>query len=545
MKTPNRISIFLGFVLFLLLLFSCRGRNDEQTLQEAASLSDTLPEKTLKLLETIITPEELKKASYMKYITLYIQAKAQLHRDIINDTLIFQAQDYFTKQGGLEYAGLSNYFAGRVYFEQAIYDQSLKSYLQSLYWSGKSDNKKLSGKNYNNIGDLYATQDMMDSALVNYRRALKSYNESKDFIYNTSTLRNIGSLYLDNNQMDSAEYYFKEGLQLSQKTSDKQNRAVFLQGLGILERYKKGFKKSSLYFHKALDYYNLPTDSLRVYLSLALLYKETAQTDSMQYYAGLLEAKVSHIKYPPTLIGAYEVLSDYNKQVDNYQIAMRYQELKDDLKLKLQDAGNKHKLEKAILHFNTLVLNKELEKRKIITFSCGVLILFLILLLIVGQRLNRNKMKLLKTENDLLNQRSVNLGMILNRYDKMIEYLGHLDHKIGWEKLGEKNVAPDWLKGTIKNTLRDLKSDTDSEFTEWAKMELLKSHPRGNNALLSLSSEDIRIFYFIVLGYSSKEISLIEDISDDEDEFALRVCMIRNKLIAAGIDGKTIMLQYS
>lgn len=321
-----------NFLLLSILLYSCQENNHSSALLiQAQKLAENNPIEALVLLDSIST-QEMDKDSYMQYIVTRVQAKYKNNQSIAEDTLIFDARNFFETKGNPAQSALAHFYSGGVYYQKNKIGESLKSYMKADYYANLSKDTILSARSLNNIGYLYYEQDVMDSAIFHYRLALDSYNKVK----NTDslimqTIHSIGTAFYSNYDLDSSYFYLHKGLDLAKLEDNQKYQSIFTKNLGIIDRVRGNYKEATTRLHSSLGRTSFPVDSLRIYFNLAKLYNSTEQLDSARFYTDLLKNRLSEISDKEIIKGTYNSLLEYNKQIGNYIDALRYAEL--ELKL--------------------------------------------------------------------------------------------------------------------------------------------------------------------------------------------------------------------
>lgn len=320
------------FILLSILFYSCQ-KNDHSPalLIQAQKLVENNPKEALVLLDSIST-QEMDKDTYMQYIVTRVQAKYKNNQSIAEDTLIFDARNFFDKKGNPAQSALAHFYSGGVYYQKHRIGESLKSYMKAEYYANLSKDTILSARSQNNIGHLYYEQDVMDSAIFHYKLALNYYDKVKDsHTLKIQTIYSMGSAFYQNYDLDSAYHFYNKGLELSNKVGDEKYEGIFTNHLGVVDRVKGDYGQATAKLHLSLNQTTSSVDSLRIYLNLAKLYNSTEQLDSARFYTDLLKNRLSEISDKEIIKGTYNSLLEYNKQIGNYIDALRYAEL--ELKL--------------------------------------------------------------------------------------------------------------------------------------------------------------------------------------------------------------------
>lgn len=366
----NNLFFKISYLLLCsVVLLSCKENNSSATLLvQAQKVADNNPSEALSLLDSI-NVEELNKDDYMQYIVTRVQAKFKNSQSIANDTLIFEARDYFDTKENPAQSALAHFYSGNVYYQKNIKGKALKSYIEADAYANLSKDTILKARSQNNIGHLYYEQDVMDSAIFHYRLALDCYDKVKNADQlKMQTIYSMGSAFYTNYDLDSAYYFYDKGLRLANELGDKKYQGIFTNHLGVVDRVKGNNEDAQIKLHSSLGQTTSCVDSLRIYLNLSKLYNTTQQVDSARFYTELLKNRLSEITDKRILKSTYGSLLDHNKQLGNYIDALRYAELElevgEDIKaesqlLELLDADKKYALEqkdKQIDYFHSQVI---------------------------------------------------------------------------------------------------------------------------------------------------------------------------------------------
>lgn len=388
-----KLALTLKYLLYLLLIitsFSCEKDDSQKKLLEKAqdSLIIGKPDMALNLLSSIQHPERMDKDSYMQYIVTHVGAKYETKADIINDTLIFEAQRYFIEKGNPEESALANYYAAQVYDESGNHPKALESYLLTFYEANKSQNHLLAAKSLNNIGYIYFEKDIFDSAVINYQKALNHYDKVENIDKNKlRVLINLGRTYEADNKLDSAYLYFQEGLSLAKKTESKLEESQLYQNLGAV-CYGKGENEQALeYFQSALNIgITNKTQIQKIHLTLLNIYNKKQDPKSAKEYADLVIASLPEVTYIYTLKEMYAALAEYYKQLGDYKQALNYSELERSTKDQIEKEANAPALLQADKNFH--LAQKEREAAQLRThlylyLSIVAIVIFIVLLFLL------------------------------------------------------------------------------------------------------------------------------------------------------------------
>lgn len=326
----KRIILHILLIAFLGLLSSCVKENvSADLLKQAQSIIESNPSNALILIDSIHNPEDMGTDNYMQYIVVRTQAKYKVKQNMINEKLIFDAQEYFQNSKNVEMAALANYYAGCVYRDNKIVDRSLESFLQADYYASKAKNNKLLGKIFENIGTLYLNQNVIDSALINYKKADAYYYKVNDTLSIIRTINQIGLSFEAKNELDSAYYYFDRVLNMADKLNNDNFKSKATQNLALV-CYKLGqYQKSINYYVSASEIPTINDENRRqINLHLLNIYNKTGDLNSAKKYVEKIKTDLSKVSYLHTVKEMYEALSNYYKLTGDYKQALFFNDLK-------------------------------------------------------------------------------------------------------------------------------------------------------------------------------------------------------------------------
>lgn len=363
MRVTSNIIILLFITVTI--LFSCKDTNHSLGfLDRAQGIIESNPKQALIILDSIDNPRSMDTDSYMQYILAYVGAKHEMKADVGTDTLIFDAQNYFTEKGDYKNLALANYYAGCVYYAHNNLPESLESFMQAVYVASKLKENFLAGKSLNNIGYIYYAQDLFDSAAINYHKALFYYNKLKNVDQNKMRVfTNIGLAYEADNGLDSAYIYIQKGLNLAKDGGHKLQEIQIYQNLGVtcfgMGRYDKAIE----YFQSALDM-NLGKESetRQIYLYLLKIYNKKQDLNFAKQYADLVITNLPEVTYNYTTKEMYAALADYYQQSGEYKKSLEYRNLEKATKEEIEKEADGAALLAADKNFHLSQKDKEVKQ---------------------------------------------------------------------------------------------------------------------------------------------------------------------------------------
>lgn len=360
-------SNFILLLIITIALFSCKENNHStELLNKAQAVLETNPDQALIFLDSIENPNNLEKEAYMRYIVTYIGAKKEMGADIKVDTLIFEAQNYFSKKGDFSNLALASYYGGWVYYENNKLPKSLEAFMHGAYAADKSNNNLLAGRSFNNIGYIYLEQEILDSAIVNYKKALSYYNRVENIDQRKlKTLTNIGRSYEACNKFDSAYFYFNKALDKSIEINNEEYQSFSLQNLGTVCYGLKDYDKAIGYLESALAM-NITNEVESRKMHLVLLKSNNKKQDSKsaKKYADLVTASLPEVNYIHTIKEIYAALADYYQQIGDYKQALHYRDLEKEVTQQIKDETDVAALLGADKNFHLTLKRQQIDQFK-------------------------------------------------------------------------------------------------------------------------------------------------------------------------------------
>jgi len=234
-------------------------------------------------------------------------------------------------------------------------------------------------------------------------------------------LAEIGETYLEMNKPDSAMFYVQEAIEQNLVFHNaKWNWPIYL--LGRI-RHMQGKYSLALETYRsaiALAIQNeFPKDTLDIYNTIALLYKETGKLDSAIYYVKQITNNWNHIWPVEILLLANSTLAEVYKLKGITDSTLKYAELRDILKDSIFSQEKQKEIQSITfneqLHQQELTSGQQQNASKMKMYSLLAIIGVILLISFFVYRNNRHKQKAERSEKELqvaeLNQRATELEM--------------------------------------------------------------------------------------------------------------------------------------
>lgn len=323
-----KTKMLFTYIVFAAFLFiACNPQAQAPTLlNEAQKLIDNQPDSALKLIDSIFYPEKsLEKRQYMEYIVTRVQARYKTYRDISDDTLIFEARDYFAQRKKEEKeTALAYFYSGAVFREQKSYKQAMKEFKNACLVATERDDTDMLGLVHYNMGDLLAEQDLYAQALNQYKLAEQFYAELPEKQAQCNSA--MGQMYMLSGNQNSALVAFEHGLDLAKNAEDNNLQSLLLQNISVFYTDVKQYEKAEEYLRKSFKLNSDTTENSRYYLNFAKIFSNTNQQDSALFYVDKLTKSLKNSTDIYFKASAYYFLSNWEKDRGNFDKAFFYKD---------------------------------------------------------------------------------------------------------------------------------------------------------------------------------------------------------------------------
>jgi len=296
------------FCAGLFLFMACTIADKENPyLQMATGIVDDHPQEALQLLDSIASPLSLDKKNYMGYIVTLTQARYMDYQDITDDVQILVAQRYFVDKDNLEMAARASYYSAAYWYDKGDEDKALACQLLANDYARQAGNHLFQAKSAHWLGNMYYDREKLDSAKIYFRQAQELYpDRASNEMYQLEIKYMLGATYLELEQLDEALESLDEGIETAQRLNEQLYVAQFIHLKGYVLLEKREYQQAKTYFDQALTKEPEAEDSLRIYLSYAVLYKYTNRPDSTKYYLDLVKKRMDEISYSRIREWAFE-----------------------------------------------------------------------------------------------------------------------------------------------------------------------------------------------------------------------------------------------
>nr|WP_319399725.1 tetratricopeptide repeat-containing sensor histidine kinase [uncultured Carboxylicivirga sp.] len=282
-----------------------------------------------------------------------------------------------------------------------------KSYSNIIDYLDQTSNKKLKIFAFFNYANLLSERKKYDLAQKYFFECLQYAEESADKGFKANIYNNIGVIYLRTHQdYNKAKYYINRALQIRYKTEDTLNIILAQQNLFRIAITTENINEASVIYEEI--------NRLSDLYSIDLKDKVNYSYNKISYYALIKNSGKLRKE-----LGIYGSLKD---SLSNIAFSDKLVEMQKSFEIKERDKNI------ALLQKEDELKEARLNNQFIVIVSISVVVLVLIVL---GYFINRQRIKLKKSECDLKKQQdriqamNDNLDLSNQAKDRILSIIGH------------------------------------------------------------------------------------------------------------------------
>lgn len=493
-------------------LWACNDSQQTGLLLRAERMLESSPDSSMMLLKGM-APEQLDRAHYASYALLYTEALDKSGKQIISDSLLNIALEYYGKKGNSVALAKCYYYLGCYHWELEEWSKAIDSYVYAESIALDFSAYNLLGLIYGRLGRLYTKQLNIEKALDMYSRSVDCYDKAGNQKNKARALGNKGRTFLYTQQYDSAVCYLKHAEELHREHRDTSvlNVCLNLQGYiwlksGNIEQAKKviGLNNAS-----------------RQYALLGEVFLAEKQLDSAEFYLYRALASVNNERQK---IGLYQRLSEVARMKGDKENVIDYLLRRCAVTDSVYQGFVKNSVEKWRTNSRYERAQKEAIASRLKAVSSqrllGIVSAVFLIVVSVYQFLHSRKRKKLYEYRFLIQQLQISEANLQNLLEWQLEEKSeHL--RIFFERRVEI------LKNLINLDLFDVKKlreklpDIGLSPEDWQLLkEGLNVSMNGvveciENAYPGLTEDDRRYCYLYYAGFSTQEIAVLLNIHLD------------------------------
>lgn len=235
----NKRTLLSLCALIGIALVACRPSPPQ--LDAAERVVGEHPDSTLRLLAEIESPSALAARDYARYALISTKARYNLNYNLIADTLLDLAVNYYKKHPqDSARAYEAYYYAGQIARMRKEPEKAMTNFLEAKNRLAASRDLNMHYVIETWIGVLSGEQGLYQRKIMQARTALKYADSLGDDNYRSISLGDMAHGFLGLMQYDSVTYYAREGLRFAEQSGIAGNIAQKLALLSeVLIRQKK------------------------------------------------------------------------------------------------------------------------------------------------------------------------------------------------------------------------------------------------------------------------------------------------------------------
>lgn len=493
-------------------LWACNDSQQTGLLLRAERMLESSPDSSMMLLKGMAL-EQLDRAHYASYALLYTEALDKSGKQIISDSLLNIALEYYGKKGNSVALAKCYYYLGCYHWELEEWSKAIDSYVYAESIALDFSAYNLLGLIYGRLGRLYTQQFNIEKALDMYSRSVGCYDKIGNQKNKAWALGNKGRTFLYTQQYDSAVCYLKfaEEFYRKQKDSSALNVCLNLQGYiwlksGNIEQAKKVISLNNTSGQYAL---------------LGEVFLAEKQLDSAEYY---LQQSLVSLGDKRQAVGLYQRLAEVARMKGDKEKIINYLLRRCALTDSVYQGFVKNSVEKWRTNSRYERAQKEAIASRLKAVSSqrllGIVSAVFLIVVSVYQFLHSRKRKKLYEYRFLIQQLQISEANLQNLLERQLEEKSeHL--RIFFERRVEI------LKNLINLDLFDVKKlreklpDIGLLPEDWQLLkEGLNISINGvveciENDYPGLTEDDRRYCYLYYAGFSTQEIAVLLNIHLD------------------------------
>lgn len=447
-------------------MVSCARRDEAlRLLEKAQSLIESAPDSALLYLDSIFLPEKfLSKENYMEYLVTNVQAKYKNFKDIKDDTLIFEAKDYFIgKAHDPKLIAQSYLYSGCVYDERQDYGKALNEYNYAFSTAELSHDSILMYLSTSYIANIYDKQNYFDKALEKHLQSINYIKEGDKELLATS-YANIAKGYLISLNNDNSIYYIDKALDIVTDSDNKKLLSSVYQFAHVIYRECNRIEEAKDFLRLSIEANGDSLATSLYNLNLAELYLETGEQDSTKKYTHKLINEIDNINDMAFLASSYGFLSDYYSSLNMNDSALYYQDRltrtidkirEDNMQQNIYEIEKKYNYE----HLSNNYHKKLNRQFKMIIVMLLILIILVTIISMLIVRKKKGEIALMKKNEQLV----IEMNSLKSEYNILEELNNDIKSSVG-------NILKQRSKLIVKvDNIEKKHNDTDKDIVNELK----------------------------------------------------------------------------
>ena len=515
-----------------------------------------IPDSVLKIKDSLLHKFSISKNDSVKVDELYLLSYNIYIHDFQKGMKYVDQSIQLADRINYDYGKVwGHYLKGIILYYYSNYNESQKEFFLSLELNKTLESDEIFASCYNYLGIIYGEINEIEKSELYYKKSLHYYEKSKDTSGIAHINNNIGYLLLNENQYDEATNYLEKAVRLYKDSAFIANTYLNLIKIDLKKKaYEKAYDKLSLVqpFSDSID------DFLTVaefYYLFGSFYEETKDSElAKQYYNKCINiSKEKHILNYLKL--SNKALSDIYYKQENYKKSFEfytnYSQIKDSI-ITIQNKKQINQLELTYTYNKKLAQLEQQQQKNRMKYAIVALSFFIFFLILAGAYyLQRKRIKSnIKTHLEIRQNLKNKLQNSSLEQNKLRDKLQTKEKELDFKHNQLVNSAIEIIKNhehlksisaQIKKIVSKLKKEEDVELIKeldaFVKQTINLEKSRKDfyiqtrqlhktflfdleSKFPKLSSKDKELALMLKLGYSSKEISILSNISPSSVDMA-------------------------
>lgn len=288
----------------------------------------------LRSIDSALTVIDTTKDVYLKigllgkisYAYQYVDFNKSL---MFADSVIKLSKEHDFKFGlakGYNFLGLAYQTAGRL-------DLALKNFLKSLYINKTQGILKESAKNLNNIASVLITIGDYEGAKKYITEAYEISKKFKNLNSLAISLSLMSDYYVAIKDFDKGINHLKEARIINRNNSSIFDDGFYYTKIGELYTAKGVLDSAEIAFNKVLNYSDAEPDQvIKALIGLSTIKLQQNRINESESFLSKALPIAKSANAQIELIAVYNALVNFNIKKENYKQALRYMQIKDELK---------------------------------------------------------------------------------------------------------------------------------------------------------------------------------------------------------------------
>lgn len=508
-----------------------------------------IPDSVIKIEDSLLHKFSISKNNSIKVDELYLLSSNIYIHDFQRGMKYIDQSIQLADRINYDYGKVwGHYLKGIILYYYSNYNESQKEFFLSLELNKTLKSDEIFGSCFNYLGMIYGEIKELEKAELYYKKSLHYYEKSKDTSGIAHINNNIGYLLLNEGEYDEATKYLEKAVRFYKDSAFIANTYLNLIKIDLKKKaYEKAYDKLSLVqpFSDSID------DFLTVaefYYLFGSFYEETKDFDpAKHYYNKCIDISkekniLNYLKLSlKALSNIYYKQENYKKSLEFYT---NYSKIKDS-SITTQNKKQINQLELTYAYNKKLTQLKQQQQKNRMKYAIMALSFFIFCLILAGAYyLQRKRIRSkIKTHLEIRQNLKKKLQNSSLARSKLEDELQTKERELDFKHNQLVNSAIEIIKNhdhlksissRIKKIVSKLKKEEDiqliKELDSFVKQTINLEKSRKNfytqtrqlhktflfdleSKFSNLSSKDKELALMLKLGYSSKEISILSNIS--------------------------------